>query len=90
MASATERARFRGVKKVDGMGSNHRESYAAEEGGVLSQANFPEPAPRRWDDQVFENRLKHALSQTVSKPKKTPGAGPSSATPRSTVRRPLK
>ena len=28
---------------------------------MLSQAGFPEPAPKRWDDQMFENRLKQAL-----------------------------
>lgn len=52
-ASISERARYRGVKKVDTV--LVRESYD-EPGGVLSQAGFPHPAPKRWDDQLFENR----------------------------------
>ena len=79
MASASERARFRGVRRVEGAtGSNHKESYPAAEGGVLSQALYAEAAPRRWDDQVFENRLKHALQASAAR-KKPP-------TPRSAAR----
>ena len=81
MASASERARFRGVRHVVGAsGSNHKESFPSAEGGVLSQAGFAEPAPRRWDDQIFENRLKHALQSVPRKPR--PQASPRS-TPRS-------
>ena len=56
-----------------------RESNSHEPGGVLSQAGFPDAAPRRWDDQIFENRLKHALQSVPRKPR-------SQASPRSTPR----
>ena len=65
-ASATERARFRGVRRVDTPLA--RES-CAEAGGVLTQAGFPDAAPRRWDDQQFENRLKQQLSVDRPRPK---------------------
>jgi hypothetical protein len=61
-ASAAERARFRGVRKVNTPLA--RESNATEPGGVLSQVGFAEAPARRWDDQMFENRLKHALGNT--------------------------
>lgn len=80
-ASLAERARFRGVKRVENQNS-YRESNPGEPGGVLSQAGFPEPAPKRWDDQLFESRLKHAITPggNAMGPKGTPrGGGGSSA-----------
>lgn len=62
-AAPAERHRFRGKAKVEGVsGSNARESYPTKEGGILTQAGFPEAAPKRWDDQLFENRIKHMLT----------------------------
>ena len=55
-ASLPERARFRGVRKVDTPLAG--ESQPRELGGVLNQSNFPEAAPKRWDDKLFETRLK--------------------------------
>ena len=67
-ANPSERGRFRGKKMVEGaVGSNVRESYPTEEGGILTQAGFPEPAPRRWDDALFENRLKHLLNSDMTR-----------------------
>ena len=43
-AAPAERARFRGVKKVETHLAG--ESYPREAGGVLNQENFPEAAPR--------------------------------------------
>ena len=54
-ASLPERARFRGVRKVDTPLAG--ESQPRELGGVLNQSNFPEAAPKRWDDKLFETRL---------------------------------
>ena len=59
-----ERARFRGVRKVDSPWT--RDSNTHEPGGVLSQAGFPEQGPRRWDDQMFEMRLKHRISDSAN------------------------
>lgn len=62
-AAPAERARFRGKAKVTEVsGSNWRESFPTEEGGILTQAGFPEEAPRRWHDKLFENRLKGVLA----------------------------
>ena len=57
-AGFAERARFRGVRKVDTPLAG--ESFP-EPGGILNQGNFAQMAPRRWDDLAFENRLKHAI-----------------------------
>ena len=59
--SLAERNRFRGVKKVQGAWAGG-ESHPREDGGIMNQSNFPEQAARRWDDQLFENRLKHQLT----------------------------
>ena len=48
-----------------------RESNSDEPGGVLSQAGFPDAAPRRWDDAMFEARLKTAVSGRPT-PRPTP------------------
>ena len=68
-AGAAERSRYRGVRRVN----THlaRESNSDEPGGVLSQAGFPDAAPRRWDDAMFEARLKTAVSGRPT-PRPTP------------------
>ena len=71
-ARPAERARFRGVRKVDTPLAG--ESFPRQTGGILNQDNFAAPAPRRWDDQAFENRLKHALSSGAHTPRATPAA----------------
>jgi len=40
-------------------------------GGVLNQSNFPEAPNRRWDDQIFENRLKQAISSSAKPTSRT-------------------
>ena len=54
-----------------------RESYTAEEGGILNGAAFPDAPPRRWHEAAFENRLKHF--QQAMRPAPRPAARPSSA-----------
>ena len=45
-ATAPERARFRGVKRLEDRDS-YRESFPKEEGGILSQAGFPQFGARK-------------------------------------------
>ena len=79
-AAPAERARFRGVRKVDTPLA--RESFP-EPGGILNQGRFADAAPRRWDDAAFENRLKHAIGQGAYTPARTSASRrPASATTR--------
>ena len=69
-ASMAERSRFRGRKKVE---TPLAGESCPEPGGVLNQANFPEAAPRRWDDALFESRIQKLIS-----PRDPKGGGGSS------------